>query len=130
MAAGAPGAVRGARGGLAGAPVGDLDAQHFVVAGDPQLVRALGVQAGVGDELGDDQQYVLGGSPPVGGRGGQPAPRVQRLAGEIAGEGDDPARAVEVEPTDLTGGRVRGPVVSGLPEAPQTPASGPRSPGG
>jgi hypothetical protein len=70
VATGPPGPVRRARRGLARTPVGDLDAEHLVLAGDQQLVRALGVQTGVRDQLGDDQQDILGRGPLVGGGAG------------------------------------------------------------
>ena len=35
------------------------------------MIRPLGMQTGVGDQLGDDEQDVLGGGPLIGGGGGQ-----------------------------------------------------------
>lgn len=86
----------GVRGrGLARTPVGDLEAQHFGVGGDPQLLGPFGVQARVGDQFGDDEQDVLRGGAAVRGGGRQPAPVVERLAGEVACHRDDAAGAAQ-----------------------------------
>ncbi|GDY43263.1 hypothetical protein SANT12839_041450 [Streptomyces antimycoticus] len=121
--------MRGARRGRTGTEVHDLEAEHFGVTADAQLLGTLGMQTGVGDQFGDDEQDVLRGGPVVGGRGRKPPPVAQRLAREVAGARNGPAGPDQSEPAGLadgTGGRGAG----GEAEAAGPSGSGPRSPGG
>ena len=127
---GRPGAVRGARGGLAGAAVGDLEPQHLAV----QAMRSSSGPSACRQALVTSSETTSRTSSAAARRsavdGGQPAPVVQRLAGEVAGARHDAAdlaaaAAVRHCRSDrLAGGLTPAPV------ARRPPAPGRRSPGG
>lgn len=115
--AGPAGTVRGARCGLSRSAVENFHPQHLRGTADAQLLGSLRVQAGVGDQLGDDQQDVFGSRSAVGARRGEPAPVVECLAGEIAGRRHDAADLPQRQRAPLSLDRLGGGCVGAVARA-------------
>ncbi|OEJ28263.1 hypothetical protein AS594_31040 [Streptomyces agglomeratus] len=84
-----------------GAAVRDLDAQPVGRAVQYELPGATGVQTGIGDHLGHQEQHIVDDRLLVLVAGGNPLPVGQRLPAEVAAAAHDTLRAAQRQPAGL-----------------------------